>query len=432
MVIVAAIALAIIASFFAAAKALNYAKAKIAAVALANERMEIIRNMPYDDIGTTEGAYPPGIIPSEEEVDRKNIHFVVITDIRYRDDPFDGTIDTDPPDIYPYDYKKVEIKVYKIGSSSSLATLTTNISGSAAETSSDTGILYFCVIDEDDQPVSGAEVTIENDDLAPPLSLSFITEANGCVMIPILPPDEHNNYHIVVTKDGFSLDQTYPRTPQNPNQTQPNIDIFEQEVTRLTLRIDQSSTINISAVDLSGNPVPDLNINIRGAKEIQFNPVVYKYNQDHDMDSGGLLALTDMEFDDYYFSINTPGYYLSSVSPIQPTYLTSGSILDVVLNITESSTAPLIYTIFPPDGVFGLTEELVIEGNNFDSSAVVKLIHPTTGQEIVGTDLKVTSHNTIEISFDLSQTSLGIWDLSVENPGGEYVKQIGGFEVLAD
>jgi len=432
LVIVAAIALAIIAAFFAASKALSYAKAKIAAVALANERMEIVRNMPYNDIGTVEGTYPPGIIPSEEEVTRKNIQFNVVTDIRYRDDPFDGTIDTDPADLYPYDYKKVEIQVFKIGNPAPMAILTTNVSGSAAETATGTGILYFCAIDSTDQPVSDAEVTIINNELDPPLNITVTTEANGCVMVPLLPPDQHNTYEIIVTKDGFTVAQTYPRTSQNPNQYYPHIDILEQEVTRFSLRIDEVSTMNISAVDLAGDPVPSLNIHVQSDFAIEFNPETFKYSEDHNMDAGGLLTLSNMEWGGYSFSINTENYYLSSISPIQPVDLQPGSTIDVVLNITDSASAPKIYSITPADGVFGINEHLFIIGEDFDTSCTVKLVNPNTSQEYLGTGVSVHPHDEIDVDFDLSAVPVGFYDLYVVHPNSEYAKQANGFEVLAD
>ena len=432
LVIVAAIALAIIAAFFAAAKALSYAKSKIAAVALANERMEIIRNMPYDDIGTTEGAYPPGIIPSEEEVERKNINFNVVTDIRYRDDPFDGTIDTDPVDLYPYDYKKIEIQIFKIGNATPLAVLTTNISGSAAETATGTGILYFCALDSADQPVSDAELTIMNNDLDPVLNLTYTTGADGCVMIPLLPPDQHNNYVLILAKDGYTLAQTYSRTPSNPDQYYPNIDILEQEVTRYSLRIDVASIINISVVDLAGAPVPSLNVHVQNDFEIQFNPVVYKYDEDHDMDVAGLLSLTDMEWGGYSFDINTEGYFLSSIVPIQPVDLQPGSTIDIVIYVTNSASAPKITNISPADGVYGISEHLFITGSDFDTSCTVKLVNPNTLEEYLGTGVSVHPHDEIDVDFDLSAVPVGVYDLYVTHPDSEYAKQVNGFEVLAD
>jgi len=68
-------------------------KFKVTAVALANQQIETIRNLPYADIGTV-GGIPPGQIEQEQQIVRNNITFDVKTEIIYIDDPFDGLITT--------------------------------------------------------------------------------------------------------------------------------------------------------------------------------------------------------------------------------------------------------------------------------------------------------------------------------------------------
>ena len=62
---------------------------RLVAIALANERMEKVRNLPYVDVGTS-GGVPSGSIVQEEVVVRNNVSYTVKTDIRYVDDIFDG------------------------------------------------------------------------------------------------------------------------------------------------------------------------------------------------------------------------------------------------------------------------------------------------------------------------------------------------------
>ena len=66
------------AQFAAGYSAMGLAKAKISAVALANEKMEDIRNMTYDELATEHGIiYPGGNILDDETIVRKNINFNV-------------------------------------------------------------------------------------------------------------------------------------------------------------------------------------------------------------------------------------------------------------------------------------------------------------------------------------------------------------------
>jgi len=66
------------------------ARARTVAANLANEQIEIIRNMPYDALGTTTGQ-PNGAIPASQVITRNRINFNIQTIIRYFDHPADGT-----------------------------------------------------------------------------------------------------------------------------------------------------------------------------------------------------------------------------------------------------------------------------------------------------------------------------------------------------
>ncbi|MFA7243941.1 MAG: hypothetical protein WC080_01475 [Patescibacteria group bacterium] len=433
-IVIALVATAIVSSFMAAEKGILMAKAKVAAVAIANEKMEDIRNLPYDSLATIHGTiYPPGEILDDEPITENNIQYNVHTTISYVDDPFDGnvagSIPGKPQDIYPYDYKKAEVKVYKVGRPDPLATLTTNISAKAAETPTNSGILYLCVIDANNQPVVDAQATLQNPNVDPPVDMQFTTDLTGCIMVPSLPPDQHNEYHIVVTKDGYSTDMTYPRTPQNPNQLQPDIDILAQQVTNVTLTIDKVSTLNIQTADLNGVLVPNISFHLEGSKEIYFNPVTHKYSQDQQTDANGSLSLTGMEWDDYNFTILSADKYISAISPVQPVHLAPNSTLQVIIYLTDSATAPRIRSITPPTGVKGDIATLTITGENFSNEPIIKLKNAT--KEILGTNISVKSGTTIDVDFDLSLFDLGKYDIYIENPGGEFANQPGVFEIVA-
>lgn len=437
IVVVSLVATAVITAFLAGYRIIALSKSKIVAVALANERMEEIRNMPYDDLATKTGPiYPQGDLLDEEMITKSSINLRIVTDIRFVDDPFDGnaqgTIPSKPVDIYPYDYKKVTINIYKVGKSGALATLSTNVSGNAAETPTNTGILYLCVIDAESEPVVSANVNITNTELNPSVNISTTTDSTGCIMIPSLPPDTHNHYHLVATKDGFSTDMTYPRTSQNPNALNPDIDIFAQQVANVTLKIDKVGTLNISTVDMTGVPMPNINIHVEGSKEKYFNPQTFKYSEDFTTDGGGHLTLSNMEWDDYKITVTTAGLYLSYSIPTLPIYLAPDTIAEISLRITNSSIAPRIISITPTRGVIPDLTSITVIGENFDNNLTIKLINSTTGAEIIGTDIEVTASKKIIADFDLSLSAIGFYDLLVTNPDGSFVMLVRGFEVVTD
>ncbi len=67
------------------------ARARTVAVNIANEKMEVLRNMSYDDLGTTTGD-PNGTLPASATVIKNGITYTTITTIRYYDDAADGLV----------------------------------------------------------------------------------------------------------------------------------------------------------------------------------------------------------------------------------------------------------------------------------------------------------------------------------------------------
>jgi len=428
--------MAVLSVFSASFKAVRFAKLKMSAVSLANERVEIIHNMPYDSLATEHGTiYPPGDILDSEVVELNEQKLSIETSIKYVDDDYDGnalgTIVGKPVDIYPYDYKQASVKIYKYGTSTLLANLSTDIAAKASETPGNSGIIYLCVIDSANQPVPQAQVIISNSTLSPVLSINTTTDDSGCIMVPALPPDEHNNYHIEVTKDGYSTDMTYPRTPQNPNEIQPNINVIAQQVSRVTLSIDKKSTFKLKAQDLNGLPVPNLSLRIHGAKEIYFNPSTYKYDQNVNCDANGETILLDMEWDNYTISVLTPGFYVSSTTPTIPLYLAPDSILEGIIYITNSASAPQITSITPLKAVVGDLTSISVSGANFDNTATIQIINSTTGTIINGVDVTVSAHKTITADFQLPVDSVGLWNIKVINVNAEYAEQKNGIEIVS-
>jgi hypothetical protein len=300
------------------------------------------------------------------------------------------------------------------------------VAAKAAETPSNSGIINLCVVDSIGSPVPEANISITNTTLDPQVDIHATTGSDGCIMVPNLPEDLHNHYHLTVTKDGYSTDQTYERTAQNPHALFPDVNVFIQQVTNQTLIIDKLSSMKIDVKDTVGQPVPNATLHIEGEKEIYFNPSTPKYSQDLTADINGHLDLNNMEFDDYTISVN--GWTVVSTAPYQPVGLKAETVQEVVVTVSQSSSYPIVYNSEPLSGTLGETVNLTVNGSNIDALAVISIIN-SASNEILGSNIVVTGDETIEAQFNLTGAQAGFWDIVITNPGGEIVRQTKGFEV---
>jgi prepilin-type N-terminal cleavage/methylation domain-containing protein len=101
------IAMSVYQAYTVSMAVIRASRVKITATALANEQFEIMRNLPYTDVGTIEGG-PTGKIPQIQNLIRDNKEFTINTSIISIDDFFDNKA---PTDSSPIDYKLVEIEI---------------------------------------------------------------------------------------------------------------------------------------------------------------------------------------------------------------------------------------------------------------------------------------------------------------------------------
>jgi type II secretory pathway pseudopilin PulG len=410
-------------------------KARAIGLALANEKMEELRNLSYASLATQNGAiYPPGNIPDNETDVRDNYTFKVNTQIVYVDDPYDGnaagTIPGKPKDLYPYDYKEAEIKVTLASSGVVVAELSTDIAGATAETSSNTGILSITVINASGQPVPDAIVTITNPYQSPAVNITTTTDNSGLVMIPKLPPDSLNRYQVTATLGGYSTDGTIAKPSGSQTAVELNPNVLVQQITSVTLAIDQLSTLYLHVVDTSGNPISALSVTTTGAKKTKLNPTVYKYSLATATDSSGNITLSGMEWDSYSFAVPS-GYTIVSASPYQPSALSPNSALTENLVVSQSSSWPVISSVSPVAQNTGTpAASIAISGSNLPSTATV-LLQQTGQTNITATGCASSGSNptmTLTCNLNLTGAATGSWNIAVINSTGT-TTQTGGFSV---
>lgn len=239
-------------------------RARITARHLAQEKIELIRNLPYDDIGT-QGGIPPGPLPQEENVVRNKLNYLVSTSIIYVDDDFDDVV---PTDLLPTDYKRVRVEVSwqgLTGSRQNPVVLFTDIAPKGIETTTGGGTLSILVFDSNGDPVPQADVVINAPSVG--VNLNAQTGDNGRLIFPGAPSCI-SCYEITITKTDFSSERTYS-TAELANPNKPHQTIIVGQLTEISFAIDLVSTLNISSRSDRENsfvPLPNVSFTLRGEK----------------------------------------------------------------------------------------------------------------------------------------------------------------------
>ncbi len=408
-------------------------KSRAIAMGLANEKLENLRNLPYDNLATVNGPiYPAGNIVDDEDVTVNGIKMVVHTDIDYVDDQFDGnfdgTVNGKPQDFYPYDYKKITVTVRLKSDNRKLADISTNVAGKVAETATNTGIILVKVIDANGNPVNDATVQLTNNNPNPAVNITTSTDSQGQVLIPKMPPDSSQGYHLVVSKAGYSSDQTYPANGATPVPTQPDFNVQAQQVITQTMAIDQlANVLTIKAIDVNGNPISGVNLNVHGQKTINSSPTVYKFTSTKTTNSNGEISFTALEWDSY--DVEASNYTIVACAPYKPFTLNPAASLSVTLTLDSSpTTRPIIKTVTPNSASSGNSAVQVdIGGDNLNSSTTF-LMRRAGHADIVASGITMPDGNTVSGTLDLTGAEAGYWDVVVSK-GGQSTVQSGGFNV---
>ena len=315
IVVFVVVALATYKAFSVLMETVSVSRAKIAATEIADQQFEIIRNLPYKDVGIVSGL-PAGKIQRNQSILNDNYSFDLTTTIRNIDDPFDGTINGDPVDTSPADYKSVTLDISCSNCKSfNPLKFVTLVAPQGLETASTNGALFVQVFDVNGSPVQNASVHIVNNQTSPSTIIDDTTDNKGLLQIVDAPPGT-NVYNITVSKAGYSQDQTYPiggiagANPINPDAT-----VVVQKVTQTSLSIDRTSTLSISSVDSTCAPISNIEFSLTGQKVIGTSPSVLKYpTKNFTTDSTGNYNLSSLEWDTYSLMLTSNTYDLAGTS----------------------------------------------------------------------------------------------------------------------
>ncbi|MFC1748264.1 hypothetical protein ACFL2V_05595 [Pseudomonadota bacterium] len=321
-------------------------KIRTVASAVANEKLEEVRNLPYVDIGTV-GGIPQGVIPQDDVIIVNSQEFDVHTTIVYVDDPFD---DVAPIDVIPTDYKRISVSVTWSGlyASKTPVHMVSDAAPDGLEMDEGGGTLIVEVVNASGVAVSGADITIFADQPDPDVNIQALSDSKGKLILPGAPECIGECYQVSVTRNGFSSDRTYSTT-EVTNPSKPHATVLAGQVTQLVLTIDQLSNLNFVVTgsrETDYPPFMGVEFVLRGNKTIGTDALdqdVYKYEQNHVTAFGGIVTISNIEWDTY--TIELPGGstvdYAGSV-PTNPFSLLPGQTLGVKMVVAPASTNSLL------------------------------------------------------------------------------------------
>jgi hypothetical protein len=379
-------------------KSIGYARLRGEATRLAQEKLEIVRNLSYESVGVV-GGIPAGPIEpiSEETVGGTN--FRVATSVRYIDDEFDGYA---PSDLLPVDYKRIKVSVTWDGylASKTPVELLTDVTPRGVETAEDQGTLSILVFNSQGQPVSGATVHIQAP-VSPAIDMTVLTDSYGMVLVPGAPICD-SCYEIEVTKDGFTTDQTHG-TDEVTNPLKPHVTILEGLVSNVSFAIDVVSSITVRVTRDGGGgyaPFVGAQFMIRGTKQIGTtadDEPVYKVEESLISGTGGQTTLANLEWDNYtiYIPENSSVDYAGSW-PLNPVGVLPGSNTQIAMVIKAASSHTLLLQLL--DELHQPTSGVVAELSRGG------IIEATVSAGIAphGDQSQVFFANLIEGAYDLS------------------------------
>jgi hypothetical protein len=326
-------------------KIVKLSRQVVDSASLANEQFEIIHNLPYDDVGLLNGI-PDGKLQASQIITRDKIDFLVETTIRNIDDPFDGVLEGSPNDTSPADYKLAELTISIPGNPEfQPLSYTEIIAPQSLENSSDNGALFVRVFNASGQPISGADVHIENNETNPEISINDITNTDGYLQIVDAPPAA-SSYEISVAKNGYSSEQTYQiGAADNPNPVKPHATIAAQTVTQISFSIDETGSLDIESVTDTCTPVAGIAFNLKGDKLIGSSPDILKFNEEFSTGSEGHLHIGDLEWDTYGLTVNDSVYDLAGSNSIIPINLLPGGNQEVKLVVAPKNPNSLLVSV---------------------------------------------------------------------------------------
>lgn len=343
---------------------------RVVAIALANERAELIRNLPYQAVGTV-GGVPAGSLPQQATIVRNGIAYDIRTDIRYFDDPYDNVA---PTDTLNADYKIARIEVaWPSPSNPSPLLLHLTIAPAGIEGGEAAGTLSFTALNAAGQGVAAAAVEITNAAVDPPITINTQTDNNGRVMLPGLP-EYANSYALHVSRDGFTSEKTFDITTDFiPDPDHAHLSMQAGVVTSKTFLIDALSQLTVHTQDEEETPLGAIAYSLRGSKTIGTdaaeNPI-YVTAATVSTNAAGNFTHDDVVWDSFIFAVDgaVTGYDIKETSLLLPLQMDPGEEVTLGVTLVPHTPHSLHVTVASPTGQPVDNASVHLSGNGFDET----------------------------------------------------------------
>jgi competence protein ComGC len=371
--IISVLMMSIYLSLTSAVRNLGDSKQRSGAVALAQEKMEIIRHLAYDKIGTLNGMGPQGPMEDEEFVRKNGYNYQVNIEIRYKDDPFDGVF---PVDTVNNDYKEVMVKVSwaNNGQARSLEMFSTFIPN-GIETDAGGGTMAINVIDSGGLPVVNAAVHLESIEDTPSVDDDAVTDTSGYL---VFPGAAAQHYRVVVSKSGYETIRTYPLPPDSSfTPMNPDILINEDELNMKTFLMDKVANLSIKALNLAdASGIENLSFQLRGGRKIGISPDTFSLDQTNLTNSLGDIQYDGISPGTYEIvNLSTLGnsqyYYIGCDSTLPIPVLAGASTAVNFLFADKSLDSLAIKVVDSSDGIPIEGATVNVTGTDFSQSVIV-------------------------------------------------------------
>lgn len=359
---------------------------------IANEKMEIIRNLKYDDIGTI-GGIPSGDIPASENVTVDGKTYAVRTFIKYQDDSFDGVY---PADTIPNDYKIVKVAVSwaGVGSPVNSVELISRFVPPGMELASGDGVLAINIIDGGGQGVGQALVHIVNSDVSPSVNVTAETDDSGNLMFPGAKASIWG-YKLTISKNDYETVETVDPDSVEYDPIDSHASVVSGSVNTKTVVINKKSDLNIKSVDYLGVTLPSVGFHLKGGRilgtDFSAPPAdVYNLDENYSTDSGGEKKLSDISPGQYVISDigAVSGYTLISVEPVSPITVLPDEEKEVKIKFAKNDENSLVvYVLKDSDdaAIKGATVHLT-NGDGYDATVTTEsdgvAIFPLTAEPV--------------------------------------------------
>jgi type II secretory pathway pseudopilin PulG len=325
-------------------------KNRLGATALANQKMEIIRSIDYDAIGTTTGI-PAGDLLEDETISVNTTKYEVHTFVQYVDDSFDGTVAT--TDTIPTDYKRVRITVSwgDLSPDRSVA-LFGSFSPNGIESSSGGGVLSINVLDGSGSGVPGAAVNIVNS--AAGIAVTPTTDATGNITLPGAPAGVEA-YVLTVSKAGYFGAATYPAYPASTfNPVDVHASVVADVLNQKTIVVDQSSDIALTTADPFGTAIPNISYTLTGGRIIGTDPIsgegITQFSDTDATDASGEADYADQSYGQYVLTVpETATYRFFKLSPeetvVNEFAVTAGVAADTTAILMDKTIGSVLVSV---------------------------------------------------------------------------------------